>query len=418
MPTTPFHERFDAEYSYMLDSAVELGEITPLEASVFYADTPAARALAAILDTPQTWSKHFLRNTARDYLDNLPKKERLVWALRSHEGMAFALKMLTERIEFVVQKKVQTDLGLEKPTAIKWMDELQDAQDFGPKLFMTVHDITPDNVSAFIEPLYAETKAVLSEDLDLIVEAVQWLAETGAQAEARQIATKLFAVPGANVALGRLPTFQQVSKLVKLKKVRNQARGAIKKAVALFTSFGMEESVQMLISGETVTLSHPDSAFKLEVAPLQSNWLEKKTVTPGVHVPFQLSLLTKEGIFLSRLCVLFDQTPVLDQLFALTAFVQTGNERELLEKANWFGIEDAAKVRSILEDKAPALLKKVPAAKVSNPSGILKIPVFHSELDQQWAAYKAPVNQWLTSWFGPVAQSIVQLAASPVPRLA
>ena len=413
-----FRPRRDAEYSYILDCAVELGEITPFEAGVFFANTPAAIALDKALERQTNWPKHFLRNTARDYLNQLPSKERLVWALRSFEGMGYALKSLSERIEYVIQQKVQSDLGLDERVSIAWMDELKDVEDFAPKVFHSVHDITPDKVQEFINPLYAQTREVLLQDLDLLSEAVQWLKQPGARAEAQQIALKLFEAVGTDPVA--LPTVKQLSKFVAVKKKRNQARGAIKKALSLFTNFGMEKQVQMLVSGSAVTLSHPDSVFKLEVAPLQQDWLESRTVEPGGHVPFRLSLLTKDDIFLARLCVLFDSTPVLDQLFALSLFVQTGQEQELLLKANWFGIEDLSQVRTILENKAPALLAKVPTDCEERGRGLVFDPRLTklNKMQANWAPYKAPVGQWLNSWFGPVASGIAQLQTQTAPQLA
>ena len=414
----PRRPRRAVEYNYILDCAVELGEITPFEAGVFFANTPAALKLAKALERQSQWPKHFLRNTARDYLNQLPSKERLVWALRSFEGMSYALKSLSERIAYVIQQKVQSDLGLDEQMSIAWMDELKDVEDFAPKVFHSVHDITPDKVQEFINPLYAQTREVLLQDLDILSEAVQWLKQPGARAEAQQIALKLFEAVGADPV--ELPTVKQLSKFVDCKKKRSQARGAIKKALSLFTNFGMEKQVQMLVSGSAVTLSHPDSAFKLEVAPLQQDWLEKKTVEPGGHVPFRLSLLTKDDIFLARLCVLFDSTPVLDQLFALSLFVQTGQEQDLLLKANWFGIEDLSQVRTILEDKAPALLFKVPAESAERSPGLFFDPQLYkmNNMQAQWEPYKAPVSQWLYSWFGPVASRIAQLQTQQVPQLA
>lgn len=402
--------RRDAMFSYTLDCAVELGEISPMEAAVFCADNQAALALSDYLDR-ETFQLHFLRNTARDYLGQLTKKERMVWALRGLEGMEFGLKSLLERMEFVVQTKVQCDLGLDERVEIKWLDEAAGPHGLGDQMFSSVHDITPDKVLAFLGPKFETARSNFKEDLELAVEALAWLRQPGARAEARALAEELFRRNQTSADRLELPRGKLVSAAVASKKKRNAARGAIKKALSLLTSFGMEKQVHMLVSGQAVTLSHPDSPFKFEVAPLKEEWLEEKTVNPGRHVPFRLSVLTKDGEFVTRLCVLFDETPVLDQLLALSMFIQTGHEMELLQKANWFGYEDAMQTRAILEAKAPALVDKVFVSKQSHRDLIANsLPVLkQNRLADQWAPYKAPVAVWLTEWFGPAVNTLKML---------
>lgn len=414
----------DAQFSYMLDCGVELGEITPLEAAVFMVDTPAAVALSNSLDG-QDYPDHFMRNSARDYLGQLTKKERLVWAIKGLEGMEYGLNTLSERMDFVLQKKVQADMGLDEPSRVPWLYELAGTDAPEQKLFSSVHDITPDNSLAFLEPKFRAARAYIQEDLDLALEAMEWLKQPGARAEARELASQLFqAQPGQERKRRRdtleLPPVKVVNRVVADKRRRTQARSAIKKALSLFTSFGMEKNVQMLVSGKTVSLSHPDSPFKLEVAPLQEDWLERQTVTPNGHVPYRLSVLTKDGVFLSRLCVYFAQTPVLDQLFALSMFVQTGNEMEILQKANWFGYESAQKAREILSEVAPSLVDKLPDPnREKRPGGLLDAHLVHmNELSAHWEPFKAPVRIWIGEWFGPAVKTLQLLKdAGPVLSL-
>lgn len=48
----------DAQFSYVLDCAVELGEVTPMEASVFMVDNHAALALSDSMDGNGEWNPH------------------------------------------------------------------------------------------------------------------------------------------------------------------------------------------------------------------------------------------------------------------------------------------------------------------------------------------------------------------------
>lgn len=394
-----------AEYQYILDSATELGEITPLEHAVFMRDTTAGEELDTLLRQNLQLPNHFLRNVARAYLNSLPTEVRHLWALRSIEGFDFALKALQERIEHVVQTKVQRDLGLKDSTP-QWLWEFSEASE-PQKLFHDVHDICPDKVLGYVSALYQESKQMLEADIEEVRQAMLWLSQPGNVELARKLAKAVF--PDMQVPSLQHDTVRSLvrnASKVRVKERRRQARGAIKKALNLLNSFGMQKDVQMLISGHEVVISHPESPFKFEVKALQAGWLENKTVDPGRHVPFQLSLLTKDDIFLTRLCVLFDSTPVLDQLLALTLFVQSGNEKELLNKANWFGMADVERVRTILEERSPDLTTKLPRYKDS--SGVGPGESFE-RLHAQWQPYRAPVMQWLTGWFSHLIEDIRSL---------
>jgi hypothetical protein len=393
------------ETSYILECSVELGAITPLEDLVFRVRNPAAIALMEMTDRDEQLPPHWLRNTARQFLDSLPLEDRYVWALRGIKGLEFGMQAFLGRLEFVVQAKVQSDLGVDERTSIRFMDEA-DADMFSDKRFLSVHDVTQARVQAFVAAEYGEAKERLAADLRTTQEALEWVSQPGNQARARSIARRLFdELPPrpADPVMGNITPAKLARSCSEgmRRKTQRQARSAIKKALKLFTRTGLEDNVRLMVSGHEVELSHPDSPFKFVLQPLQAGWLEQRTVNPGGHVPYQLTLLTKEGVFLSRLCVLFDQTPVLDQLLALTFFVQSGCEDEILSKANWFGYESAVAVRGILEEKAPALLDKVPAPQKpgSKPGlfgGVDELP----RIEAHWTPYKGPVRNWIGTWMG------------------
>ncbi len=403
------------EASYILDCSVELGEITPMEDLVFRVENPASLEFIQRTDRDELLPPHWLRNTARQYLDSLPLEDRYVWALRGLEGMSMGLRFFQERLEFMVQTKVQSDLGVEVRTAIRWMDEgTEDV--FRDKRFLSVHDVTQANVAEFIDAKYGAAKTRLEDDLALAREALNWLAQPGNRAVATQIALRLFKkVPFvAEAAGGAIRGLAQAS-VAHQRKTQRRARSAIKKALRLFYRTGMEDSVRMMVQGQEVVLSHPDSPFKFVLQPLQAGWLEQKTVAPGGHVPYQLTLMTKDDVFLSRLCVLFDATPVLDQLLSLSFFVQTGNEHDLLAKANWFGYEDAQAVRGILQEKAPTLLNKVPAPG-ARPGDRLSA-MTHTLSAEHWTPYKGPVKNWIGAWLGDLSGALAVMGHS-APALA
>ena len=55
-----------------------------------------------------------------------------------------------------------------------------------------------------------------------------------------------------------------------------------------------------------------------------------------------------------------EQTPVLDQVFGLAMFVKTGNEEDILKKANWYSLTDDMEVRKRVVEAHPYLEKKLP----------------------------------------------------------
>ncbi|KVP17417.1 hypothetical protein [Burkholderia ubonensis] len=398
------------EACYLLDCAVEMGDLTPLEDLVFRVKNPAAIAFMELTDRDEKLPPHWLRNTARQFLDSLPLEDRYVWALRGLPGMEFGMRMFQERVEFVVQSKVQSDLGIEERTSIRFLDEATPDM-FNDKLFESVHDVTQARVEAFVDSQYSDAKTRLEEDVRFAQQALQWVSQSGNRERARAIAARLFQdVPHleSDTVTGAVTARHLAAAgIAEKRKTQRRARSAIKKALKLFSRTGLEDSVRMMVSGKEVELSHPNSPFKFVLQPLQAGWLEQKTVAPGGHVPYQLTLLTKEGVFLSRLCVLFDQTPVLDQLLALTFFVQSGNEEDILSKANWFGYESATAVRDILQEKAPALLNKVPEPKQGRGDcGLLGGLDTLWRTEAHWVPYKGPVKNWIATWMGELFASI------------
>lgn len=398
------------EASYILGCAVELGEITPLEAATFYCDAPPARALNHYLDARLAFPPHFLRNTAREFLSQLSKQEQMVWALRGLHNAPAALQFLQERIEFAIQRQVAVDLQGADPFRGLPLEELTTSAATQAPVFSTVDDVSQPTVARFVAAHYGPVLQQLVEDLEQAEAALAWLGQPGARQRAREIAAHFFenpVLPAVNAA--RKAKAQQQAH-----KARHRARSAIKKATALLTRFGRQKDLQMLVSGHRVELSHPASPFKFELVPFHGGWLESKTLQPGGTTPFELHVLTKENVALSRLCVLFKDTPVLDQLLALTLYVDTGNELELLEKANWFGIKDAEQVRGILAEKAPSLLGKVPALRdpewQPNPEGLEGF----LPRNPMWQALQGPVRHWVAECLADVRTRTLALSGVPL----
>lgn len=417
--------RRDPELMYCLDSAVELGELTPMEALLFNYDTGAASALAEQRHrNVNFWNSYWIRNTARDYLNQVTLEERYVFALKGIPCLDIGLTAFHERMAFVVQNKALVDLGHRAEVSRLLRDhDPALAHAIPAKVFQSVSDINRSQVQAFAGPLFRDSLSRLEEDVQLARDAVQWLAMPGSQKRARSIAAALFQQlpdnePPIRVALEHID-HQAVSQAVR--KRERSAKSAIKKAIKLMTRFGAEDNARLLVSGEVVEIHHPDSPFVFRLKAHQSpGWLLARTATPGAHVPYQLELWSKSGMNLASLCVLFSNTPVLDQLLALSMYVQSGNELELLEKANWFGVREPGSVRQFLKEAAPSLVDKVwiPSNLTSQSDcGLFRLPALTAE-DEFWKPYRNPVSSWLAEALQPAREllSRVQLALSTQPQ--
>lgn len=391
-----------------------------MEAAVFCANTPAAAELDVLLDRNAALPDHFLRNTARAYLNSVSRQERLVWALRGVQDVTLALRFLQERVEFVVQTKALTDLGVRQRAETSWLAEFSQSRAPSAKVFSGVDDVSQPNVARYVEQEYGATFRVLDEDLSLAEDALLWLSQPGAREQARSIARRLF----QDDSYAGLPSVNRVRKAaarIERKKAQRHIRGAIKKSLALLTRFGRQQEVQLLVSGQRAVLSHPASPFKFELVPHLAGWLEERTSSPGSTAPFEIHLLTKENVHLGRLCVLFKDTPVLDQLLALSMYVDTGNELELLEKANWFGIKDVARAQETLSVLAPGLVQKLSKLDPGGARGRTVAELVGSSVEERtWAPFRAPVSQWVSHAMEALSARAARLSAtcSSVPLLA
>lgn len=394
-PAMAFVDR-DPELSYCLDSSVMLGEITPMERLVFDYATPAGLELQRLrqADDQQCWTSHWLRNTARHYLDGLTREQQYLWALADLQSFNYGIQALHERMDFVVRQKVLADLGVEEMLPFGITQEgIQLESAHGQFSFSSAEEVTPETVRAYVQPIFEEPLSRLQSDITLAKAAVEWIQNPINRAHAKRIAsTLLLPLDAVEGVLDSLSPSAKGHRCHGRDKQLAKARNAVKKALKLSARCGQEENVRLLVSGDEVVVSHPDSQLQFKLRAHQSEgWLVNRTLNPGTSAPYDLSVQTKQGVHLARLCVLFTQTPVLDQLLALSMFVQTGNELELLEKANWFAL--GPQVETWVAENYPPLLGKVTAIK-GNPGGApFGIPMSRS--CEFWRPWEGPVHSWI-----------------------
>lgn len=142
--------------------------------------------------------------------------------------------------------------------------------------------------------------------------------------------------------------------------IKKSIRSSIKRAMKLIANFGMEEDLRVFFSGGGIEISHPESLLKFVISK-KHNMLLSATERCGHHVPYNLALYTKTDIHVSDLCVYMEGTPILDQLLAVSMFVKSGNEEDLLVKANYLNLTKDIDLRRSLATDLPMLTKKLRA---------------------------------------------------------
>lgn len=141
--------------------------------------------------------------------------------------------------------------------------------------------------------------------------------------------------------------------------VKKFVKNSIKRALKLLDNFGMEQDTKIFLKGDEVEISHPESLFKFVITKRKYGNIISATERPLRSVPFTLELFTKNGIHLANLCVYAEETPMLDQLFMVAMYVKSGNEEDLLRKANFFSITQDKALKELIVSEVDYLAPKL-----------------------------------------------------------
>lgn len=146
-----------------------------------------------------------------------------------------------------------------------------------------------------------------------------------------------------------------------------RAKGSIKRALKLMDNVGFGNEVSVFLGGSAVEVSHPDSMFKFLLSKSRHVGIIDKTINISGHmIPYKLELYTKTDVHVADLCVYMQDTPILDQILALSMFIKSGDEDYILEKANW-----------TIKDRDPVLRQAILLEKPSLVSKLKRIPYNH-----------------------------------------
>lgn len=162
----------------------------------------------------------------------------------------------------------------------------------------------------------------------------------------------------ANAIANAGPNFNSLGSQIKRLRGNNRPiRSAIKKGLKLITGLGFNDEIKCFLGGSGVEVYHPESDFKFVLTRDQS--IIQRTQYPGYSTPYKLELYTKTNVFVSKLCVIMESTPVLDQVLAMIMFIKSGDEEMILRKANYPGLTSDMELRKQIALKHPHLLEKM-----------------------------------------------------------
>lgn len=410
---------------YCISSAMELGEISPLEGIVLNTHPAVYQAVREIVDHDlPTTTPDWIANECRLVLHKSPERYRQAVSLLALRSRDLLFKNMIERLESLVQCRVSRDLGWAETNG-SYNELLTGRRDLGPTLFTRESDVNEELVHKLLNQsdTALSAKLRLQQDYSEFKQTVRQLTGECSGDLPLQLAYLLENAPApSKVQVAQSPvspaarrTQRKLGRDAVTQQMRRRAQSAIKKASKLFTSMGKSKDLSMFIAGDTVTLSHPDSELKFVVRSLGSeDWLIRRSVSEfTAHTPFELSLLTKSDVFLGNLCVYFAESPVLDQLLSLSLFIEAGEEEALLEKANVFGNSHWNEAFfDQLKLSSPALQKKWARMKPVGGyvTGKREIPVPRSM--QLWKPFSNPTKQWIQAWLG---KQVREYMAIPVP---
>lgn len=134
----------------------------------------------------------------------------------------------------------------------------------------------------------------------------------------------------------------------KLETERNiQAKKAIKKGINKFTNLFGEKNIKSFISGDGFTVE--GKLYKWNFSQRKNVSILSMTHSPmKYHIPYILTLMTKDDIVLSNCCVYVENnTPIIDQIITIMLYIQH-DEEELLKNCNLFN--RSPEVMSMKED--------------------------------------------------------------------
>ena len=189
----------------------------------------------------------------------------------------------------------------------------------GPILQRSLDDIAIAGIDAFLaardrlDGIYAEQAARINERSRRLNAALRRYAD--------------HSVPQAVKLEAGVPI-----RTIEQKRKEKRLRKAINRSYALLSSIAGRKTARACIDGDVILVEGDKFDFRLRVANLRST----------AHGAVEVFVTDKNTIELAALCVYMDETPALDQMAAFILNVASGNEDEIVKRANIIRATQAA----------------------------------------------------------------------------
>ena len=121
------------------------------------------------------------------------------------------------------------------------------------------------------------------------------------------------------------------------KKEEKQLKRVLNKSIDILGSFIGRKNVSSFIGGEEFKIEGKIFNYKMVNT---GNLLAKTKHIQNYAIQYDLLLFDKEWTYLSKLCVTFPGSPVLDQVLSVYLMIQAGQEKELLKASNFYSRSD------------------------------------------------------------------------------
>lgn len=416
---------------YLRMCAIEYGEVTPLEALMLNVHPGVESRLTEMLTNRVFGNRHVMANTCREALEDLPAEALglagLVGAAVGDENLRDIVEYLNHivfsqaRVDILKQdggKQAADRAGLPvRPAAPYFSAENGVTEEAVRKLLGECAEDYRERLRSDVSVMrvaldaWDSRKDRIQEELKVLV-AGHLATEKGVRALASGAGSQNSAVSAQACV-----TYTKASSKAAgaLQAVVQDARRSIKKATKLFQKMGRERVLVDFVAGDSIEISHPTSDLKFSVSALAGQLVNRSRKDFGSHTPFTLKVFTKTNVEIGKLCVYFSDTPVLDQLLALILFIESGNEEEILEKANLFSAASTETLKAV-STRSPALSRKI--EQYTAPASVRNSAFRAIAEDPYMVAVawwdrtcKRQVEQWIHSWLEDVAVGMHQCFA-------
>jgi hypothetical protein len=121
---------------------------------------------------------------------------------------------------------------------------------------------------------------------------------------------------------------------IKDSKIEKTVKKTIKRSIKTFSSLFGNKNINLFISGDGFIYQGKIFNYKFSRS---SYSIKEHTMNPvSMHVPFNFEIYNKDNVILCSACLIFDQTPIIDQITAICMHISSEQEELILETANFF----------------------------------------------------------------------------------